>query len=348
MKNRKKYLKKYIEEEVDFNSLNDLNPRLYKHYGQSVSEQKTTTEYVDKIKELRNKYIKLWNYSNDFYDDYDPLWNHINDKIADYAERQETIPSDINTLITKRNSYKSYHDAKTKSRIAATHRSALNLLYEGDDNADNIILMQRILVSYSADSINKNLNTDNSEDYVFSPNSIEIHCTTVKTQDKDTDPKDTKNHITPSNFYGHVTLTVIGSISKSDEKQIVTLAIKHKDKDDNPSKTMHNCTEYIEKQHRGRTFHYGIFIDPHTNKKEEKWWSNNHSMQHFDQETFTTDDIGSTFFPEHNSPMQLMKEYYLKCINTCPEEIVFRPFYERGQTKLTFKDLTDWDFNSWT
>lgn len=85
MKNRKKYLKKYIEE-VDFKLLDDLNPRLYKHYGQSVSEQKTTTEYVDKIKELRNKYIKLWNYSNDFYDDYDPLWNHINDKIADYFD----------------------------------------------------------------------------------------------------------------------------------------------------------------------------------------------------------------------------------------------------------------------
>jgi hypothetical protein len=339
IKNRKKDLEKEVA--FDPNLLNQLNQRLYRHYGETAPQKRQTEEYVQRIKELRNKYIKLWNYNNNYYDDYyDPLWNHIDDKIANY--HNVDIPRNIIELITKRNAYKSYHDRNTISRIHGEHRGSKNILYEGSDVADNTILMKRILISYSSDSINKNLNTDDSEHYLFSPNSIEIHCTTVKTEDKDTDPQDARNHIIPSNFYGHVTLTVIGSINKSDEKTILTkAAIEYKHKDKNPSKTMHNCTEDIERKRNGRTFHYGIFQDKYTKLTRERWWSNNIDLVNFEREIFTH-DIESTFFPTHNSPMQLMKEYYLKCINTCPEQIVFRPNYIRGQTKLTFKDLTDW------
>ena len=41
------------------------------------------------------------------------------------------------------------------------------------------------------------------------------------------------------------------------------------------------------------------------------------------------------FFPEHNDIETLMKEYYLKCILTCPPDIVF-------DGSKTYKDLTDW------
>ena len=347
IKNRKKDLEKEVA--FDPNLLNQLNQRLYRNYGENAPLKRQTEEYVERIKELRNKYIKLWNYNNNYDDSYDPLWNHIDDEIANYHIHVDedanyvNIPPNIMELITKRDAYKSYHDTKFRTKIS-NENTRQELLYEGSDVADNVILKNRILVSYSSDSINKNLNIYRTEDYIFSPNSIEIHCTTVKIQDSDRDPRDIRNHIIPSNFYGHVTLTVIGYINERDKNRILKeAAIAYNDKNKDPRKTMHNCTEDIEKKRNGRTFHYGIFQDEDTKEIRERWWSNNIDLIDFEREIFIDEDhIESTFFPRHNSPMQLMKEYYLKCINTCPEEIVFRPNYARGQTKLSFKDLTDW------
>ena len=316
-----------------------LSQPLYRNYG--AARQADTNRWVQHTKDLRNTYINSWNHYNDSYDDSNPLWGHI--------DVTGEITDDIMNLIHKRRVHIDHHNRQTTRNINRKHYLALRNLYTTTSSLDqdNNFLMERNLISYSWDSINKNINIDESIPYQFSPNSIEIHCTTLKTKDNVRTITDARGNKIPSNFYGHVTLNVIGPITEKNQEDINRMGTEdYSNKIDTDNRTRYQCIEDIEKKLMGREFHYGIFIDPVNSKKTEKWWGKNqfgyYNMRNFDQEQFTTGDIKTTYFPTHNSPMRLMLEYYLNCINTCPEEIVFNPDPTRGQTKLTYKDLTGW------
>ena len=322
-----------------------LSQPLYRNYG--AARQADTNRWVQRTKDLRNTYINSWNHYNDSYNDSNPLWGHIDEDMIRDKYKGQKIPDDIMNLVHKRRVHIDHHNRQTTRNIKHKHDLALQNLYVGFPDTDDDFLLERNLISYSWDSINKNINLDQSISYQFSPNSIEIHCTTLKTKDINRKITDVRGNKIPSNFYGHVTLNVIGPITKQNQEDIIRMGTHdYSNRIDTDKRTLYQCIEDIEKKQMGREFHYGIFIHPVTSQTTERWWGKNkfgsYNMKNFDQEQFTTGDIKETYFPTHNSPMRLMLEYYLNCINTCPEEIVFNPDPTRGQTKLTYKDLTGW------
>ena len=189
-----------------------LSQPLYRNYG--AARQADTNRWVQHTKDLRNTYINSWNHYNDSYDDSNPLWGHI--------DVTGEITDDIMNLIHKRRVHIDHHNRQTTRNINRKHDLALRNLYTTTSSLDqdNNFLMERNLISYSWDSINKNINIDESIPYQFSPNSIEIHCTTLKTKDNVRTITDARGNKIPSNFYGHVTLNVIGPITEQNEKDI--------------------------------------------------------------------------------------------------------------------------------
>jgi hypothetical protein len=321
--------------------INQINQRLYRNYGAAL--QTNTDLYVDRIKKLRKKYTNSWNLHNNhdyaFDSDSEPLWGDLNFTMETYTMNREPIPAHYRDLINKRLAHKAYYNRETANKIA---RKQNRRLYRGNSADDDVILTERNLITYSWDSINKNINTDISIPYEFSPNSIEIHCTTLKTQDVGVQVTDARGNLVPSNYFGHVTLNVIGPITKKVEKEIIRLGTERHKATGEP---LYQCIEWCEKKHIGREYHYGMFIDPFGRRRERWWRTTWHETYDIDQAHFTLEefpDFFQTYLTTHNSPMRLMLEYYLHCINTCPEEVVYTRPEQVDQTKLTYKDLTGW------
>ena len=322
--------------------INQINQRLYRNYG--AAHQTDTDLYVDRIKKLRKKYTNSWNIHNNhdyaFDSDSEPLWGDLNFTMETYTMNREPIPAHYIDLIHKRQAYKEYYNRETANKIVRKQNSRL---YTGNSSEDDGILTERNLITYSWDSINKNINTDISIPYEFSPNSIEIHCTTLKTQDVGAQVTDPRGNLVPSNYFGHVTLNVIGPITPRLKTEIIRLGNERHKATGEP---LYKCIEWCEKKHIGREYHYGIFIDPLNNaNRRERWWStDSRRTYNINPALFRLEEFHffQTYLTTHNSPMRLMSEYYLHCINTCPEEVVYTRPAQVDQTKLTYKDLTGW------
>lgn len=313
----------------------NMTRRLYRNFG--AAHQDLTDEHVDGVKEERKNYINAWNLHNYYYQESEPLWGDINNLLLEFNKYPpRPIPAFYSDLIHKRQVHKDYNNQETRRRI---HRKQHSGLYTGGNFADDDnILAERNLISYGWDSINKNINT--CMPYTFSPNSIEIHCTALKTLDVGVADRDRRGNLVPSNYYGHVTLNVIGDMTAAQERLITRLGNQlHRD----TGEPLHECIEEIEKKHFGKEYHYGIFIDRNNPpRRRERWWiTGGGDLVNFHREQFPL-YIAEHFITTHNSPKRLMSEYFLHCINTCPEEVVYTPPEKLDQTKLTYKDLTVW------
>jgi len=325
--------------------IRNMTRRLYRNFG--ASDQDRTDRHVVGVKEERKNYINAWNLYNYYYQESEPLWGDINSHLLTFTQYPPIpIPDFYIDLIDKRQLHKDYNNQETRRRI---HRKQHRGLYtRGNLADDDNILAERNLVSYGWDSINKNINT--CMPYTFSPNSIEIHCTVLKTIDVGVEERDIRGNLVPSNYYGHVTLNVIGDMTAADERRIIRLGnqlhLHLATKEPKERKELHECIEEIEKKHFGREYHYGMFINPNdTTRRSERWWTSTptggRNLVNFHREQFPT-YIAEHFITTHNSPKRLMSEYFLHCINTCPEEVVYTPPEQLDQTKLTYKDLTVW------
>jgi hypothetical protein len=200
----------------------------------------------------------------------------------------------------------------------------------------NEFLGSKILISYSSDSINKNI-VKQAGEFTISPNSIVIHCTTLKRNENGLNSKVFRNP--PSNFFGHVTVNIVRNLSEEQIYDInnltrVTKGVKR-------VATNFEKEEY-ELEIGGNIYHYGM-MHPRDPRGVIMWESvfnsrtgevRTRNIQNFK----LTDDDTVNFFPEHNDIAILMKEYYLKCILTCPPNIVF----DGSGSGLSYKDLTDW------
>ncbi len=328
-----KFPKRFLTEREDRNMFR----RLYRNFG--AARQDLTDTHVVGVKKERENYINSWNLYNYYYQDSEPLWGDINNYLLTYNQHPpRPIPSFYSDLIHKRQVHKDHNNQQTESRI--DRKQDRGLYTTGNLAADDRILAERNLISYGWDSINKNINT--RMPYIFSPNSIEIHCTTIKTLDDGVAERDRRGNLVPSNYYGHVTLNVIGDMTAADEIEITRLGNERHLATKEP---LYQCIEWIEKKHFGREYHYGIFINPNdTTRRSERWWTSTptgaRDLVNFHLEQFPP--YIAAYFIAHNSPKRLMSEYFLHCINTCPEEVVYTPPEQLDQTKLTYKDLTVW------
>jgi hypothetical protein len=315
-----------------------MTRRLYRNFG--VSHQDLTDMHVAGVKEERKNYINSWNLYNYYYQESEPLWGDINSHLLTFNQHPpRPIPDFYSDLINKRQVHKDYNNRETQLRIyRKQHRG---LYTRGNRADDDNILAERHLISYGWDSINKNINT--CMPYTFSPNSIEIHCTALKTLDVGVAVRDRRGNLVPSNYYGHVTLNVIGDMTADDKRKITRLG---NDLQRDTGDPLHQCIEKIEKKRFGIEYHYGIFIDPNDPARRwERWWTwtpnGGRDLVNFHLQEFPP-YIAEHFITTHNSPKRLMSEYFLHCINTCPEEVVYTPPEQLDQTKLTYKDLTVW------
>jgi hypothetical protein len=312
-----------------------MTRRLYRNFG--ALRQDLTERHVAQVKEERKNYINAWNLYNYYYQESEPLWGDINSHLLTLTQYPSIpIPPFYINLIDKRQLHKDYNNRETRRRI---HNKQHRGLYTtGNLVADDRILAERNLVSYGWDSINKNINT--CMPYTFSPNSIEIHCTALKTLDVGVAATDRRGNLVPSNYYGHVTLNVIGDMTAEDERIITRLGNQLSVDTGEP---LYQCIENIEKKRFGREYHYGIFINTNdTTRRRERWWTTgDRDLVNFHLTEFPP-YIAENFITTHNSPKRLMSEYFLHCINTCPEEVVYTPPERLDQTKLTYKDLTVW------
>ena len=269
------------------------------------------------VKANRENYIKLWHYMNQFGDSYDPLFpddKPIDDSIND-----------------RRIDYKNQQDRRAFNRIKKYEKAAAESMI--DEFSKNTFLGSKILISYNSDSINKNIVTETGL-FLPSPNSIVIHCTTLKRDENDLQGS-VFSKGPPSNFFGHVTVNIVRNLSSDQIYDInnltrVTGGVKR------------NATNFEKEDYEleigGNIYHYGIMKPTDTAVRSWETVYNRTggtSAQRIRNFTLTDTDTVK-FFPDHNNVETLMKEYYLKCILTCPTNIVF------DGSKLSYRDLTDW------
>ena len=268
------------------------------------------------VKANRENYIKLWHYMNQFGDSYDPLFPD-----------DKTIDASINY---RRIDYKNQQDRKAFNRIKKYEEAAAESMR--DEYNKNRFLGSKILISYNSDSINKNIVKETGS-FLTSPNSIVIHCTTLKRNENDIHGSVFLKG-PPSNFFGHVTVNIVRNLSSKDIDDInnltrVTEGVRR-------SATNFEKEDY-ELEIGGNIYHYGIMNPTDTDVRS---WETVYNTRTGTTSTRNIKNFELTdtvaFFPAHNNVETLMKEYYLKCILTCPPNIVF------DGSKLSYRDLTDW------
>jgi hypothetical protein len=267
------------------------------------------------VKANRENYIKLWHYMNQFGDSYDPLFPD-----------GKPIDASINY---RRIDYKKQQDRRAFNRIKKYEDAAAESM--SDEYSKNRFLGSKILISYNSDSINKNIVKETGS-FLTSPNSIVIHCTTLKRDENDLHGS-VFSKGPPSNFFGHVTVNIVRNLSSDQIDAInnltrVTGGVKR------------NATNFEKEDYEleigGNIYHYGIMNPTDTAVRSwETVYNRAGGTSAQKIKNFTLTDTVK-FFPDHNNVETLMKEYYLKCILTCPPNIVF------DGSKLSYRDLTDW------
>jgi hypothetical protein len=330
------------------------NPLITKLYlNDSEREQDETTLWANYVKMKRQEYIYEWFRRNN----YTPEISTI-DLLAPCIDRAPVLMRD--RMIKMRQEFNDHSYDKSITDVENLSADGEQHLFLGgitptisQKNKHDAFLREKKLLVYSVDSLNKNITTKDGT-FLCSPYSLEVHCTIIKPLDL---------AIFPRNFYGHVTVIVIGNIDDQDE--IINLKRPgHKDASNFEK-------QFFEKAKYGRTFHYGM-LPPQENGEKESTRNNPVMWQtkytdpvnqtkpptaiFADQtnnvwhEQFVTEDEinigGITWFPEHNRIQTLLKQYYLKCIQSCFDQDAFKGIDDTLGFPLTYKDLTNWGNSS--
>jgi hypothetical protein len=330
-----------ISETISANDRDILFTKLY--LNDSEREQDETILWANYVKRKRAEYFREWFRLNNYTKELTQA-----DLLVPNPSR---VPAEMQKLRVEFNDY--YNDKNIKHANDIWTDGKANLFLGGiapsrrDELTHNAFLIRKNMIVYSVDSLNKHIVVENgdlkSNKFVCSPYSLEIHCNIIKPEDGGTFPR---------NFYGHVTLIVIGNVDEDDE--VLTKGT------DNYKKQIYEKNKY------GRTFHYGMRA-PLDKENEESihrhpiLWKSvvtdpiNTKMRPSSvfptsanrmwEETFVSDEEiinGITWFPEHNSIYTLLKQYYLKCMYLCLEKHAFKGADESLGFPLTYKDLTNW------
>ena len=296
---------------------------LYGYFGSTEEQKQQTRDFTSMIRERRVETIKLWNYYNRvIQDSYDPL-----------CPDGGKLPDDLEIM---RKKYSQKQDERTQEyfRDENLRQESLyadtydEISYKNSSERDLSILSVQKKFSYSNDSINRHPNGKKSP-YIFSPNSIEIHCTVLN----DGNGK-------AKNLKGHVTLVIIRDLTKEQKERILQTATERFNMQGN-RKHLNYHIEDAEKE-EGEIYHYGIY-----NNWTIQWWQtgkpvNTHTRESIINVRLNDNTAYDSYFPKHNSAGILMSEYYLHCINNCPVSKIYTGDAKKGSSQLTYKDSTHW------
>jgi hypothetical protein len=339
-KEEKKRLADAKEERI--NQMSEaINLNSHQLYNIFNGNQEETDIFATAVARKRKIYIKDWLEINSIIDkdslkrfiDYDPLYS---------GNDPALFPEYIKVM---RKNFKEHSKYKTirdiKKELADTRRILFNPTV--DKVEKNKFLGRKILISYSADSINKH--TVTAEDFTCSPNSLEIHCTTLKLPESGNSLGNRSFNDPPSNFYGHVTLIIIGDISDVEEDSLYKFRATPQGGGNIGEATTYQKSDE-EKLRHATVYHYGMFSPLDTRISFWETWRAGPPYYRMQTYHFTNGEEPplavppNPNYPRHNNVLTLMKEYYLKCIISCPQSTVFAD--NDNGSKLTYKDFTNW------
>ena len=320
------------------NTLDLNNTQLYNIFN---GDQGETDIFAKAVKKKRKSYIKDWleingitdTFSLKRFNNYDPLYSgNVPASIPDYIKEM-------------RKNFKEHSKNKTIRDIQKEIEDTQRILFDPlqDNVVKNNFIGRRILISYRADSINKH--TVTAEDFTCSPNSLEIHCTTLKKLESGNSYRNMSFDYPPSNFYGHVTLIIIGDITAAEAHSLYQYRAQPPEGGNIGEATTYQKSDE-EKLRHATVYHYGMFNPLDTRISFWVTRRTGHPLYRMQSFQITNGqepnlaDPPNPFYPRHNNVLTLMKEYYLKCIILCPESTVFAD-NDHG-SKLTYKDFTNW------